>query len=136
MTPFHLGKELVKRCGDEDQQQNLTEQGKATRQLIKTVILFIPEAIEAGADLTNTSFIFAQPGREFAIRAGNGDWEFYFSEKEDGKVRGQCIRVGSVWSWMWDCTVGTFVRRVVSAVSYDVILPAITNYVKQKITPP
>ena len=103
---------MLKRCGDEDQQQNLSEQGKATRQFIKAAISFIPEALKAGADLTNTSFIFAQPGRAFAIRAGDGDWEFYFSEKDDGKVRGECTRVGSVWSWAWDSTLGVYARNV------------------------
>ncbi len=135
ITNFVLGEELLKRCGDEDQQEHLTEQVRATRKFIKAAISFIPEALAAGADFSNASFIFARPGRQFAIRAGNGDWEFYFTEDADGGVRGQCTRVGSVWCWLWESSVGTFVRLVNSTLSRDVILPAITTYVSQKLMP-
>lgn len=79
-----------------------------TLKFIKTAISFIPEAKKAGTDFTNAAFIFAQPGREFVIKAGNGDWEFYFSQEADGKVRGHCVRKGSLWRYLWD-GVGGFI---------------------------
>ena len=36
----------------------------------------------------------SQPGREFIIQAGNGDWEFFFSEDAKDVVHGCCIREG------------------------------------------
>ena len=38
--------------------------------------------------------MFMLPGREFVIRAGDGDWEFFFSEDDRGEVSGQCVRKG------------------------------------------
>ena len=46
------------------------------------------------ADLTNAAFIISQPGKEFIIQAGNGDWEFFFSEDAKDVVHGCCVREG------------------------------------------
>ncbi|XP_078381481.1 uncharacterized protein LOC144664251 [Oculina patagonica] len=91
-----LGSELIKRCGNEGQHSHLDEQGKATLKFLRAAISFIPEVIDAGGDLSNTSFIFAQPGREFVPIAGNGDWEFYFSQGSDDGIYGRCVRKPTV----------------------------------------
>lgn len=125
ITPVVLGRELFERCGDEDQQIYINKQKKATLKLLKHGISFIPQALDAKIDLKNASFIFAQPGREFVVRAGNGDWEICFLEQMDGTVCGRCTRYGSHLRWMWDSAAGTFVRDTVSSLCYDVILPFI-----------
>ena len=57
--------------------------------------------MHAGADLNNASFIFAQPGREFVLKAGHGDWEFYFSQSNDGNIYGRCVRKPML-RYIWD----------------------------------
>ena len=57
--------------------------------------------------MRNTSFIFAQPGREFAIISGKGDWEFYFSQDGDGRVSGVCVRK-STFRYIWDGVKSAF----------------------------
>ena len=44
------------------------------------------------ADLTNAAFIISHLGKEFIIQAGNGDWEFFFSEDAKDVVHGRCVR--------------------------------------------
>ena len=59
---------------------------------MRAAIYSIPFAMRAGADLRNASFIFAQPRREFVIKAGQGDWEFYFSQSDDENIHACCVR--------------------------------------------
>ena len=98
-----LGEELLKRCGDEgsEQRSKLDDAGYTTLRFLQTAISFLPEAMADGADLRNTAFIFAQPGREFIIISGNGDWEFYFEQSNDGNVYGRCKRMPLRW-YIWD----------------------------------
>ena len=99
-TPY-LGKILVQLCGNEGHHPYLDEQGRTTLLFMRAAISFIPLALHAGADLQNASFIFAQPGREFAIKAGNGDWEFYFTQENDGEIYGRCVRKPTL-HYIWD----------------------------------
>ena len=89
-----LGKEITKRCGNEGRHKDLKKSGETTLRFLQTAISFVPDAIKDGADLTNAAFIFAQPGREFVIKSGNGDWEFYFSEDDSDEILGRCVRTG------------------------------------------
>ena len=59
-------------------------------------------AFDAGTDFDNVAFIFAQNEREFVIKAGNGDWEFLFTQEDDGRIHGKCCRKGSHWRYVWD----------------------------------
>lgn len=70
----------------------LTEHDRTTIKFFKAAINFLPTAMEDGADLTNALFIFAQPGREFTVKAGKGDWEYYFSEEGYNNITGKCVR--------------------------------------------
>ena len=87
-----LGREIIKRCGNEGQHPHLDQKGKTTLKFLRASISFIPEVIDVGRDLSNASFIFTQPGGEFVIIAGNGDWEFYFSQSYDNEIYGRCVR--------------------------------------------
>ena len=89
-----LGKEITKRCGNEGQHNDLEEKDKTTLKFLQAAISYISEATNMGADLSNAAFIFSQPGREFVIQAGNGDWEFFFSEDLKNTVHGHCVRKG------------------------------------------
>ena len=51
--------------------------------------------------MSNAAFIFAQPGREFVIKAGGGDWEYHFSEDESGRIWGRCVRLPLRY-YLWD----------------------------------
>lgn len=100
-----LGREITKRCGNEGNHGNLKRSGQTTLRFLRAAITVREEAIEAGADLTNAAFIFSVPGREFVIRAGDGDWEFFLSEDDKDEIHGQCVRKGktktllqSVWN--------------------------------------
>ena len=94
ITSAILGKEITKRCGNEGRHRNLNNRGQTTLRFLQNAISFIPEAVKAGADLTNAAFIFSQPGREFVVKAGRGDWEFFFSEDERDEIHGRCVRKG------------------------------------------
>ncbi|KAL9965270.1 hypothetical protein ACROYT_G029045 [Oculina patagonica] len=135
ITSVALGKEVLKRCGDEDQQKKLNETRKATLKFLKAATSFIPHAMDAGADLTNAAFIFAQPGSEFVIKAGGGDWEFYFTEESDGEIRGHCVRIGSFCRWAWDKSVGNF-ARILGGFVVSAVLPAVWGHVSQRLMPP
>ena len=100
ITSIVLGREITKRCGNEGNHGNLGKSGQRTLRFLQTAITVREEAIEAGANLTNASFILALPGREFVIRAGDGDWEFFFSEDDQGEVHGQCVRKGKTKTWI------------------------------------
>lgn len=89
-----LGREITKRCGNEGQHNDLEKNDKTTLKFLQAGISYISEATDMGADLSNAAFIFAQPGREFVFQAGNGDWEFFFSEDLNNTVHGHCVRRG------------------------------------------
>ena len=42
--------------------------------------------------MRNAAFIFRQPGREFVLIAGDGEWKYDFCEDADGDIYGRCIR--------------------------------------------
>lgn len=103
ITPPAIGAEIKRRFGeDEEKWEELAKADSDTLKFLKAAYSFIPEAREAGTDFTNAAFIFAQVGREFVIKAGDGDWEFYFAMKDDGKIRGECVRKGELWRYIWD----------------------------------
>ena len=66
-----LGKELLKRCGDEGSEQrlNLTDGVRRVLRFLTEAIFFMPLRVvmNEGADLQNTAFIFAQPGKELIL---------------------------------------------------------------------
>lgn len=89
--------------------------GRTTLKFLRAAITFIPDAMCEGADMRNAAFIFTQPGREFLIKAGNGDWEFYFSEDEyGGDIWGRCVRK-PLRRYLWD-GVKSVVRCIGSAI--------------------
>ena len=92
ISPTVLGKEIVKRCGTEGQHGNLSEDDQTTLKFLRAAISFTSNADDMCADLTNAAFIISQPGKEFIIQAGNGDWEFFFSEDGKDVVHGCCVR--------------------------------------------
>ena len=88
----------------------LDSHDRTTIQFLKAAIHFLPTALEDGADLTNAVFLFAQAGSEFVVKAGSGDWEYYFSEEYSGKITGKCVR--RPWlRFIWD-KVSSTVRRI------------------------
>lgn len=110
ITVTALGKVLIAECGNEGKHPYLSYEEKVTLQFLRAAISFVPLALDTGADMRNASFLFAQPGREFAIVAGNGDWEFYFSHSQYGDIFGYCVR--KPWmQYAWDSIKSTF-RRV------------------------
>lgn len=116
-----IGEEITSRFGnDEEEWEKLDKTDSVTLKFLKAAHSFIPQAKEAGTDFKNAAFIFAQVGREFVIKAGNADWEFYFSEEDDGKIRGKCVRKGSWLRYVWDPikeTVISFGKTVLNAIS-------------------
>ena len=110
ITVTALAKVLIAECGNEGKHPYLSYEEKVTLQFLRAAISFVPLALDTGADMRNASFLFAQPGREFAIVAGNGDWEFYFSHSQYGDIFGYCVR--KPWmQYAWDSIKSTF-RRV------------------------
>ena len=106
-----LGKVLIAECGNEGRHPYLSEEGKLTLKFLRAAISFVPLAMDAGADMQNTSFLFAQPGTEFAIVAGNGDWEFFFSPNSgNSDITGVCVQKPFL-RYIWD-GVKSAVRRV------------------------
>ena len=74
---------------------------QTTLEFLKAALYFLPTALEDGADLGNAVFLFAQAGSEFVIKAGNGDWEYYFSEEYPNQITGTCVR--KPWlRFFWD----------------------------------
>ena len=93
-----LGRELTRKCGEEEQWPKLDAPGKTTLRFLRYAISYVPSALKVGADLNNTSFIFNQPGREFVITSGDGDWEFYFYQDEKENIIGEKIRQPPLWT--------------------------------------
>ncbi|XP_068727004.1 uncharacterized protein [Montipora capricornis] len=109
ITVPELGQVHLKTRGNEGQHRYLSEAEEVTLKFLNAAITFVPFALDAGADMRNASFLFSQPGREFAITAGKGDWEFYFSQNDEGDISGHCVRKPRL-RYIWD--------RVRSVVSY------------------
>ena len=141
-----LGKEIVKRCGIEGQHGNLNEDDQTTLKFLRAAISFISNANDKCADLTNAAFIISQPGKEFIIQAGNGDWEFFFSEDAKDVVHGRCVREGpkqfssrkdcnsyfrNLFSW-WSQSPNTVVRGPL-ALTCEVQEPT-SNVTPHKVT--
>ena len=101
ITPATLGQVLISRCGNEDRWDFNTPAQKRDREFLQKAICFIPEAIKEGADLENTAFIFCFPGGDFAVIAGNHDWEFTFLMDEEGCIRVECTRE-TTQHWLWN----------------------------------
>lgn len=107
-----IGGEITRRFGkDEEKWDDLNKADSDTLKFLKAAYSFIPLAVSAGADLNNAAFIFQQIGREFVIKAGDGDWEFLFLVEEDSKIRGNCVRKGAIWRYIWD-PIREFVTEV------------------------
>ncbi|KAL9965880.1 hypothetical protein ACROYT_G029734 [Oculina patagonica] len=96
-----LGRELIKRCGNEGQHPFLNRTGRKTLRFLRAAISFIPDAQNDGGDMCNAAFILSQPGQEFLIQAGDGDWEFFFAEEANGQIYGRCVRK-PLLRYMWD----------------------------------
>ena len=92
INPVSLGKELLRRCGNEGQWPYNDAVTTTTLKFLQASISYIPLALETSADLSNAAFILSQPGNEFVIRSGNADWEFYFSQDYKGDISGKCLR--------------------------------------------
>ena len=97
-----IGQVEVRRCGNEgsawrryrDNEITYEEYNsiETTRKILRAARSFIPDAQEDGADMKNTAFILSIPGRDFVIKAGDGDWEYVFERGEDGEIYGRCVR--------------------------------------------
>ena len=83
--------------------------GKTTLRFLRAANSFIRDAEEDGADMENAAFILRQPGREFVIISGNGDWEYDFCEDEDGVIYGRCVRKPFL-RYVWDNVLSKVVR--------------------------
>ena len=87
----------------------LSAHERTTIRFLKAANNFLPDVVEDGADLTNAAFIFAQPGREFVVKAGGGDWEYYFSEDDYSNITGRCVR--RPWlRYLWNKVTSGFSR--------------------------
>ena len=60
------------------------------------------------------------------IKAGNADWEFQFTEEDDGRIRGKCLRK-SLLRYLWDP-----IKEVIIGIG-KTILNAITGRVLPQI---
>ena len=96
-----LGKELLRRCGNEGRHHWLDEVGQTTLRFLRAAIDFVPAARGDGVDLTNACFILHQPVGSFVIKSGNGDWEFKFSQDDRGNISGTCERQ-PLRRYLWD----------------------------------
>ena len=122
VTPPVLGQEVIKRCGEEgsEKRQQLNNAGKTTLRFLTAAIDFIPMAMDDGADMKNVAFIFAQPGKQYLIKAGKGDWEFYFAQDANtGNVYGRCVHI-TMAHYIWDMITSVF-RRVGAAISQKML---------------
>jgi len=114
ITGVTLGRELVRRCGNEGRHGYLDAAGYTTLQFLRAAITFVPDALDDGADMCNAAFILLQPGREFLIQSGSGDWEFYFAEDQYGEIYGRNVRKPFL-RYVWD-GAKSLVRRIGSAI--------------------
>lgn len=115
ITSTVLGRERIKRCGNEGQHRYLDDTGYTTLRFLQAAISFIPVALDDGADMSNAAFIFAQPGRQFVIEAGQRDWEYYFSEDQSRNISGRCVRK-PLARYLWDNFKSVVCRIVPAAI--------------------
>lgn len=87
----------------------LSEHDRTKIKFLKAAINFLPMAMDDGADLRNALFIFAQPGREFTVKAGKGDWEYYFSEEGFNNITGKCVHRPTL-RFIWNGITSTVSR--------------------------
>ena len=74
---------------------------RTTLRFLRAAISFIPVARGDDANMRNCSFIFRQPGREFVVISGDGDWEYEFCEDAVGEIKGRCVRK-PIQRYVWD----------------------------------
>ena len=101
ISKLAIGRVEVRRCGNEGSAERRYADNEityeeykaieATRRILRAARAFIPDAQDDGADMKNSAFILSIPGRDFVIKAGDGDWEYVF-EEEDGEIYGRCVR--------------------------------------------
>ena len=83
-----------------------SEHDRTKIKFLKAAINLLPMAMENGADLRSALFIFSQPGREFTVKAGKGDWEYSFSEDSINSIADKCVR--KPWlRFIWNGTTST-----------------------------
>jgi len=111
-----IGREITRRCGNEGQHRYLNDVDWTTLRFLRAANSFIPDARDDGANMRNCAFILRQPGREFVIISGNGDWEYDFSEDADGEIYGRCVRKPFL-RYVWDGTKSLVVRVISFAAS-------------------
>ena len=99
----------------------LDSHDRTTIQFLKAAIHFLPTAMKDGANLKNAVFLFAQAGSEFVVKAGSGDWEYYFSEEYPNQITGKCVR--RPWlRFIWDKVSSTVCRiggTLLSAIGFN-----------------
>ena len=79
----------------------------------------IPIARDDGVNMRNCAFILRQPGMEFVIISGDGDWEYEFYEHTHGDIYGRCVRKPFL-RYFWDQTKSL----VVHLLSFDPSRPS------------
>ena len=104
-----IGREITRRCGNEGQHRYLNDVDWTTLRFLRAANSFIPDARDDGADMRNCAFILRQPGREFVIISGDGDWEYDFCEDADGEIYGRCVRKPFL-RYVWDGAKSAVVR--------------------------
>ena len=109
ITGLVIGKQIRKRCGNEGWHQYLNDMERETLNFLRAANTFIPDAKDDGANMRNCAFILRQPGREFVIISGNGDWEYDFCQAADGEIYGRCIRK-PLARYAWDRARSAVVR--------------------------
>ena len=97
-----MGKVEVRRCGNEGSAWRRYEDNaityeeykaiETTRRILRAARSFIPGAQEDEADMRDAAFILSILGRDFVIKAGDGDWEYVFEEDVYGVIYGRCVR--------------------------------------------
>ena len=109
ITGLVIGKEIRKRCGNEGWHQDLDDVDRTTLRFLRAANSFIPDARDDGANMRNCAFILRQPGSEFVIISGNGDWEYDFCEGADGEIYGRCQRM-PLLRYAWNAAKSAVVR--------------------------
>ncbi|CAH3145343.1 unnamed protein product, partial [Porites evermanni] len=126
ITGLVIGKEIRKRCGNEGWHQDLDDVDRTTLRFLRAANSFIPDARDDGANMRNSNsfipdarddganmrncaFILRQPGSEFVIISGNGDWEYDFCEGADGEIYGRCQRM-PLLRYAWNAAKSAVVR--------------------------
>ena len=111
-----IGKQIVKLCGNEGCHFYLNGVARKTLRFLNAANTFVPDARDDGANMRNCAFILRQPGSEFVIISGNGDWEYDFSEAADGKIYGRCRRMPFA-RYAWDAAKSAVVRLIAYGLS-------------------